>query len=50
MAGRKPLNRAKDRARTIENNARAINEDKEKTERKPTPREWAKWAGYDCGE
>jgi len=30
--------------------ARAINEDKEKTERKPAWREWAKWAGYDCGE
>jgi len=30
--------------------ARAIDEDKEKPERKLTPREWAKWAGYDCGE
>jgi len=30
--------------------ARAIDEEKEKTERKPAPREWAKWAGYDCGE
>jgi len=29
---------------------RALDEDKEKTERKPTSREWAKWAGYDCGE
>jgi len=29
---------------------REINEDKEGTERKPTSREWAKWAGYDCGE
>jgi len=29
---------------------RAIDEDKEGTKRKPTSREWAKWAGYDCGE
>jgi len=29
---------------------RAIDEDREKTGRKFTPREWAKWAGYDCGE
>jgi len=29
---------------------RAVNEDKEKPERKPTWRKWAKWAGYDCGE
>ena len=31
------------------------NEDSEavggkETGRKPSPREWAKWAGYDCGE
>jgi len=29
---------------------RAIDENKRETERKPAPREWAKWAGYDCGE
>jgi len=29
---------------------REIDEDKEETKRKPTSREWAKWAGYDCGE
>jgi len=29
---------------------RANYEDKEETERKPAWREWAKWAGYDCGE
>jgi len=29
---------------------RAIDEDKEETNRKPTSREWVKWAGYDCGE
>jgi len=29
---------------------REIDEDERGTERKPTLREWAKWAGYDCGE
>jgi len=29
---------------------RAIDKEREKIERKPAPREWAKWAGYDCGE
>jgi len=29
---------------------RVVNGDKERTERKLTAREWAKWAGYDCGE
>jgi len=28
---------------------RTIDEE-EKIGRKPAPREWAKWAGYDCGE
>jgi len=29
---------------------RAIDEDRKETQQKLTPREWAKWAGYDCGE
>jgi len=36
--------------KVTESNAQASDEDKEKIKRKPSPREWAKWAGYDCGE
>ena len=36
--------------KAIEGNTEMNDENEEKIERKPTPREWAKWAGYDCGE
>ena len=36
--------------KAVEGNTEMNDKNKEKIGRRPTPREWAKWAGYDCGE